>query len=131
MAGFFARVVVGSVALWIIDALFNSIWVTPLDGGPLDRVVTYLVIGLVLALVNSIIKPIVKVLALPLVILTAGLFALVVNAAMLELVSWITTKTEIGLHIESFWSAVWAGLVLAILTAILSIPMKTARPPVA
>jgi putative membrane protein len=125
--GFLARVVVSAVALWIVDAFFDSIWVTPLGGGALDKVAVYAVIGLVLTLVNSIIKPVVKVLAIPAMILTLGLFALVVNAAMLELVSWITTKTPIGLHIGSFGSAVWAGLVLAILTALLSIPFKPRR----
>jgi uncharacterized membrane protein YvlD (DUF360 family) len=55
------------------------------------------------------------------------LFALIVNALMLELVSWLTSGTPLGLHIADFPSAIGAGLVLAILTALISIPFRAAR----
>ncbi|MDR0433129.1 MAG: phage holin family protein [Bifidobacteriaceae bacterium] len=127
MGAFFSRVVVTAVALWIVDALWNSIWVTPQGEGAVGMIAVYLVVGLLLVLVNSIVKPVIKVLALPLYLLTLGLFALVVNAGMLELVSWLTSGTPLGLHIADFASAVGAALVLAILTALISIPFKAAR----
>ncbi|MCL2788230.1 MAG: phage holin family protein [Micrococcales bacterium] len=124
MQRFLMRLVVNSVGLWVIDLLWRSIWVTPAGGGNWQKVAVYLGIGLLLTLVNYTVKPVVKVLAIPVMILTLGLFALIVNAAMLELVSAISAHTPMGLHIESFGSAVGAGLVLALVTAILGKPAR-------
>jgi putative membrane protein len=127
VVSFFSRVAVNAIALWILDGLWHSIWVTPQGTGVVGTILVYLVVALVLALVNAIVKPVVRVLALPLYVLTLGLFALVVNALMLELVSWLTSATPLGLHIANFPSAIGAGLVLAILTALISIPFRSAR----
>ncbi|MDR1152235.1 MAG: phage holin family protein [Bifidobacteriaceae bacterium] len=124
MGAFFARVATSAIALWIVDGLWHSIWVTPQGEGVVGTAVVYLLVALLLVLVNAIVKPVIKVLALPLYVLTLGLFALVVNAAMLELVSWLTAATPLGLHIADFGSAIGAGLVLAILTALISIPFR-------
>jgi putative membrane protein len=125
--GFFVtKVAVNAIALWIVDGLWHSIWVTPQGQGVGGMILVYLVVALVLSLVNAVVKPVLKVLALPLYVLTLGLFALIVNAAMLELVSWLTSGTPLGLHIADFPSAIGAGLVLAILTALISIPFRAA-----
>jgi putative membrane protein len=127
VAGFLARVGATAIALWIVDGLWSAIWVTPQNQGVIGSVLVYAAVAALLVLVNAIVKPLVKVLALPLYLLTLGLFALVVNAAMLELVSWLTQSAPLGLHIADFPSAVGAGLVLAILTALISIPFKRWR----
>jgi len=111
------RLAINAIGLWVIDMLWRSIWVTPNDGGVWQHIAVYLGISLLLTLVNMIVKPVVTVLAIPVMILTLGLFTLVVNAAMLELVSAISEHTPMGLHIDSFGSAVGAGLVLAIVTS--------------
>ncbi|MDR2114193.1 MAG: phage holin family protein [Bifidobacteriaceae bacterium] len=124
MVPFGWQVVVNAVGLWIVDGLWSSMWVEPAGQSVLTLVVVYLVLGFLLAVVNSVVKPLLKAISFPLYILTLGLFALVVNAAVLELVSWVTSFASFGLRIGSFWTAVWAGLVLAITTALLSIPLK-------
>ncbi|MDR1634377.1 MAG: phage holin family protein [Bifidobacteriaceae bacterium] len=124
MVPFGWRVVVNAVGLWIVDGLWDSMRLVPHPDSILAQIACYLVIGLILAVVNTVVKPLAKLLSLPLYILTLGLFSLVINAAMLELVSWITSLTSFGLEIDSFGTAVGAGLVLALVTAILSIPLK-------
>ena len=124
MVPFGWRIVVNAVGLWIVDGLWNSMRLVPEPESIVAQVLVYLVLGLILAAVNTVVKPLAKLLSLPLYILTLGLFALIVNAAMLELVAWITSWTSFGLEIDSFATAVGAGLVLAIVTALLSIPFK-------
>ncbi|MDR1825949.1 MAG: phage holin family protein [Bifidobacteriaceae bacterium] len=128
MVAFGWRIVVNAIALWIVDALWGSMRVVTnghvLVNDLLTRILAYLVIGLVLALVNAIVKPLVHVVALPLYILTVGLFSLIANALLLKLVSWLTGHMGVGLQIDSFGTAVGAALVLAILTAIISIPFR-------
>jgi putative membrane protein len=126
---FLSRVAANAIALWIVDGLWRSVWVTPQGEGAVGTALVYVLVALVLVLVNAIVKPVIKVLALPLYILTLGLFALVVNATMLEVVSWLTSATPLGLHIADFGSAIGAALVLAILTALISIPFRAARSP--
>ena len=124
MVPFGWRIVVNAVGLWIVDGLWGSLRLVIEPESIILKVVAYLVLGLLLAAVNTVVKPLVKLVYLPLYILTLGLFALVVNAAMLELVAWITSWTSFGLEIDSFGTAVGAALVLAIITALLSIPFK-------
>ncbi|MDR1189997.1 MAG: phage holin family protein [Bifidobacteriaceae bacterium] len=124
MVPFGWRIVINAVGLWIVDGLWDSMRLVPEHESVLGQIASYLVIGLVLAVVNTVVKPLAKLLSLPLYILTLGLFALIVNAAMLELVSWVTSLTSFGLEIDSFGTAIGAGLVLALVTAILSIPVK-------
>ena len=77
---------------------------------------------------NSLVKPVVKTLALPIYVLTFGLFALVVNGAMLMLTSWLTDKVSwlgagsgvaLGLHVATFGTAVGAAIIVAIVSAII------------
>ncbi|MDR1442894.1 MAG: phage holin family protein [Bifidobacteriaceae bacterium] len=124
MVPFGWRIVIGAVGLWMVDGLWSSMRLVPGNESIPAQVVSYLVIGLVLAMVNSLVKPLAKLLSLPLYILTLGLFGLIVNAAMLELVSWVTSMTSFGLEIDDFGTAIGAGFVLALITAVLSIPVK-------
>jgi len=70
----------------------------------------------VLALVNTWLRPLVVLLTLPINVLTLGLFTLVINALMLELVSWIIP----AFHIDSFWTAVGAALVISLISFLLN-----------
>jgi putative membrane protein len=65
--------------------------------------------------VNLFLKPIAKLISLPLIVLTLGLFALVVNAAMLAVTAWLTDS----LSIDGFWAAFWGALIISIVLAIL------------
>jgi putative membrane protein len=84
--------------------------VLPDADGPLGATGTYLWIGLIFGLVNAIVGPILRLLALPFVVLTLGLFLLVVNAALLALTAGLTDR----LAIDGFGTAIVGGLILAV-----------------
>ena len=61
-----------------------------------------------------------QLLSLPLLILTLGLFTLVINALMLMLTAWISSGTSYGLTVDGFWTAVWGALIISIVNFLLS-----------
>ena len=87
------RTLGNAAGLWLA-ARFMSGLTVPGDQSAVHTWVNLIVVGLILALVNSLVKPVVKTLALPIYVLTFGLFALVVNGAMLMLTSWLTDKVS-------------------------------------
>ena len=81
---FLVRTIGNAVGLWLATTFIRGMDV-PGTPTTLMTIANLLVVGLVLALVNSLIKPVARFLAFPLYVLTFGLFALVVNGAMLLL----------------------------------------------
>jgi len=78
--------------------------------GPLGIYGTYLWIGLLFGVVNAIVGPILRLLSLPFVLLTLGLFLLIINAALLGLTAALTDR----LAIDGIGTAVIGGLILAV-----------------
>ena len=117
---FVLRVLVSAFAIWITSLLVGGFEIV---GGDTTgaTVVVLVVVAFILAVVNAGVKPIVAFLSLPLYILTLGLFTLVVNALMLLLTAWITGHTDWGLRIDGFWTAVWAALILSIVSFVTSL----------
>ena len=77
---------------------------------------TLVLAGLLLGVVNAIVRPIAVVLALPALLLTVGLFLLVINAAMLGLVALILP----GFKIHGFWTAVGGSIVVSLVSWVAS-----------
>jgi putative membrane protein len=84
--------------------------VIPDPTGPLGEAGTYLWIGLIFGLVNAIVGPILRFFTLPFVVLTLGLFLLVINAVLLALTAALTDR----LSIDGVGTAVIGGLILAV-----------------
>jgi putative membrane protein len=103
------RWIINAIAVWIAAFLIEGI---TLSGNLLD----VFLVGLVMGLVNAIIKPVLKLLALPITIVTLGLFTLVINAGMLALVAWIMPS----LSIDSFFSALIGGILISIVSTLLN-----------
>ncbi|MGI5456233.1 phage holin family protein [Streptomyces sp. CA-249302] len=99
-----------AVAVWLLD----KITLTGDSTG--KKAWTLILVALVFGLVNFLVKPIVKLLSFPIVILTLGLFTLVVNALMLLLTSWLADKLDLSFHVEGFWTAVLGGLIISIVS---------------
>ncbi|QOV37144.1 phage holin family protein [Streptomyces ferrugineus] len=99
-----------AVAVWLLD----KITLTGDSTG--KKVGTLILVALIFGLVNFVVKPIVKLLSLPLLILTLGLFTLIVNALMLLLTSWLADKFDLSFHVEGFWTAVLGGLIISIVS---------------
>ncbi|WP_369272137.1 phage holin family protein [Streptomyces sp. R11] len=104
-----------AVAVWLIE----KITLTGDSTG--KKIGTLLIVALIFGLVNFVVKPIVKLLSLPLLILTLGLFTLIVNALMLLLTSWLADKVDLSFHVEGFWTAVLGGLIISIVSWALNV----------
>jgi putative membrane protein len=79
------------------------------------------VVALVFGLLNALLRPLIYLLTCPLVILTLGLFGLVINAVLLGLTSALADQVGIAFHIDGFWPAFWGGLVISVVSTLLSI----------
>lgn len=120
--GFLLRAALTGVALWVVTMLVPGISIVGGDS-TLQRVGIIFIVAVVFGLVNAIIKPIVQFISIPLYILTLGLVHIVINAWMLWITSWITENTtHWGLQIDQFWwTAIWAAIVLSIVSWLLSV----------
>lgn len=80
--------------------------------------VALIVVAAVFGVVNALIGSFVKLLSIPLIIVTLGLFALVINALMLLLTTWVATQLNIGLRVDGFIPAFLGSLVISIVSAL-------------
>lgn len=105
----------------MINALSIAVAVKVLDGiafsGEWWKMI---VIGAVFGIVNSFIKPIVTIFAFPLIVLTLGLFTLVVNTLMLIITAKLSGPLNLGLQIYGFWPAFWGALIISVVSMLLS-----------
>jgi putative membrane protein len=117
--GILIRVVLNAVAVWVATLLVGGVDVTTDSTG--KKVLTLVVVGAILGLVNATIKPVVKLLSLPLVILTLGIFALVVNGLLFWLVAAVSSGLGAPFHVDGFWSGFWGAIVVSVVSWLLSI----------
>ncbi|MGY1640451.1 phage holin family protein [Geodermatophilus sp. SYSU D00703] len=110
MLRFLLKVVIMAAVFYGVAYLLDGIEVIPNPNGPLGEPGTYLWIALIFAVVNAFVGPVLRLLSLPFVLLTLGLFLLVINAALLGITAAITDR----LQVDGFGSAIVGGLLLAI-----------------
>ncbi len=108
------RLIINAFAIWLAAYLVGSIEVVSPEDEIGWKIIVLLAVAAVFTLVNALVKPIVQVLSLPLVIVTLGLFLLVVNALMLMLTAAITETTDYGLRVDGFWAALVGALIISI-----------------
>jgi putative membrane protein len=104
-----------AVATWLID----GISFTGPTGGTEEirhKLLPLIGVALILGVVSALVKPVLTILSLPIVILTLGLFLLVINAAMLLLTGWLAGKLGIGFEVTGFWPAVGGAIIITIVT---------------
>jgi putative membrane protein len=119
---FLLRVLLNAVGLWVAVAIVHGVDVTATT--TTGKVATYLVVGLIIGVINAFLRPIVTVLSCPLVLLTLGLFALVVNALMFWLSATISDHAGIPFDVDGFRSAFWGALVVSLVSWILSLGIR-------
>ena len=81
-------------------------------------------VALVFGVVNAFIRPVLKVLTFPIILLTLGIFALVVNGLMLWLTSSVSETLGLGFHVSGFWAAFFGALVVSIVSTMLSLLLR-------
>lgn len=116
LISWFINAVALAVAAWLVQGI-------TIVGEP--RWLTVALMALIFGLVNALIRPLLKFLTCPLIILTLGLFTLVINALMLWLASWIGSQFGVGFELASFWpDAVLGALVISVVSFFLSLILK-------
>jgi putative membrane protein len=108
------RLIVNAIALWIAVELVPGL---SYDGDP----VTLLLVALIFGLVNALIRPLLAILSCPLIVLTLGLFVLVINGLMLALTAWLSQQFGLGFTVENFWAALLGAIVISIVSALLNL----------
>lgn len=101
-------------------ALFVAAWIVPgirHDGSLLSL----LVVALVFGIVNSLLRPLITLLTCPLILLTLGLFTLVINALMLMVTGLLSGQLGLGFHVDGFWAAFVGGLIVGLVSVVLSL----------
>ena len=109
-----------AVALWVAAALLPGLDFT----GDLVRL---LLVAAVFGLVNSFLRPLLTVLTCPLIVVTLGLFTLVINALMLMVTGWLSARWDLGFTASGFWAAFWGGLVVGLVSLLLSMVVPKAE----
>jgi putative membrane protein len=114
---FLLRLIVNSAALWVATRLVPGVEYT---GGW----VQLLGVALVFGFVNAFVGPVAKLLTFPLIIVTLGLFSLVVNALMLWLTSALSSAFGFGFHVSGFWAAFFGALVVSVVGTLLVVMLR-------
>lgn len=106
---FLIRWFVCSLGLWIAAGFLSS-------SISYDSATTIVVAGLILAIINIVIKPLLVILSLPAILLSLGLFMIIINGLTVFLAGWLYSP----LHITSFWAAVFAGIMIGLVNYLVS-----------
>ena len=114
---FLIRLIVNAAALWVATRIVPGV---TFDSG----VGPFLVVALLFGVINATLRPLTKILTFPLILLTLGIFALVVNGLMLWLLSSLSSSLGLGFHVSGFWSAFFGALVVSIVSALLSLSVR-------
>ncbi len=112
---------------WVIIAfsLFVAAWLVPGIRVEGNAWLIYAVMAVILGLVNAVVRPLLKLLTCSFIILTLGLFVLVINGLTLWLASSIAVNWfHVGFNVDGFWSAFLGALIVSIVSIILSAFIK-------
>ncbi len=107
------RLLVTSLALWVAVELVPGMEFT---GPPLALVGVALVFGVI----NAVLKPLLTILTCPLILITLGLFTLVINALLLLATARLSQALGLGFTISGFWPAFWGGLLIGLASTVLT-----------
>ncbi len=109
---------------WIVMAIALAVaaWTVPgIDVTDQNGTIAVLLMAVVFGLVNAFIRPLITLLSCPLVLLTLGLFTLVINGICFSLASWFAQMLGIGFVVNGFWPAFWGAIVVSIVSFLLSL----------
>jgi len=122
MGRFLLRAATTGAALWVVTKVVPGITFVGGDS-TLQYVGIIFVVAVIFGIVNAFVRPIVRLISIPLYILSLGLVHVVINALMLWITARITENTtHWGLYIDDFWwTAIWAAIVLSIVSWLLSL----------
>ena len=103
-----------AVATWLLSGITLTAETTE------RKVLTLLVVALIFGIVHAIVKPIFTLVTAVAVVLTLGLFLIVINALMLWLTSWVSGLFDLGWSVSGFWPALFGSIVVSIVSFLLN-----------
>jgi len=115
---------------WVINAIALYLAIFLLDGRGLEFTGTWVSIiwlALIFGLVNAFLRPLLALLTCPLIILTLGLFTLLINTFLFWLTGQIGQALDLGLTVEGFWPAFLGGLIVSVVSIIMSMFLRDER----
>ncbi len=116
---------------WVISALalFAAAWLVPGIRVEGTAWVVFAAMAVILGLVNAVVRPLLKLLTCPLILLTLGLFVLVINGLTLWLASSVAVNWfNVGFYVDGFWPAFLGALIVSVVTVILSALVREDEP---
>src|SRR6266568_1252050 len=119
---FVIRIVASAIALAVAAAVVPGIELT--TASLESKALTLIAVALIFGVVNAVLKPIVKTIGCAFYVLTLGLIALVVNALLLWLTSYLAGKLKLPFHITGFWPAFWGAIIVGVVGWLLSILVR-------
>src|SRR5512146_1917214 len=120
MVRFILRWAINAVAIFVAIQIVDNVFpgsITPIP----STVASYVWIGLIFGLVNALLRPLLSVLTCPLIILTLGLFTLIINTLMFYLVGWIGGFFGVGYDVHSFLAALLGAIAVSLVSIALSL----------
>jgi putative membrane protein len=114
---FLFRLLVNAAALWVATQLVPGVTYEGTVPG-------FIALALIFGVINATLRPVLKLLTCPLILLTLGLFALIVNGLMLWLTSSLASALGLGFRVAGFWPAFWGALVVSIVSTLLSMSVR-------
>ncbi|MEV7964621.1 phage holin family protein [Sphaerisporangium sp. NPDC088356] len=111
------KILVVAAALWAATRLIPGITVS--GATTAKSAGTLIAVALIFGIVNAVLKPIIKTFGCAFYVLTLGLFALIVNAVLLLLTSWIAEQLKLPFHVSGFWAAFLGAILVGLITWIL------------
>jgi putative membrane protein len=122
MQGFLIKTVVNGIALWAAAAAIDGIRLGEDDPELSTRLLTIGLVALIFGIINAFVKPFAQLLSLPFIIITLGLFTLIVNAFMLQITEWVSEPLGLDFSIDAFfWDAVLGAIVITVVSMVVNL----------
>jgi putative membrane protein len=110
---------------WMINAVALYVAVLIVPGLTLEsHWLSVVWLALIFGFVNALLRPILKFLTCPLIMLTLGLFSLLINAFLFWLTAQVGQFFGISLTVEGFWPAFWGAVIVSVVSVVLSLVFK-------
>jgi len=119
------RLVASAAALAVATFLLSGITLTAASTE--RKILALLIVALIFGVLNSLVKPIFTLVSAPLVLVTLGLFLIVINALMLLLTSWVAEKVNLGWQVDGFWTAVIGAVIVSVVSFVLNAFVPSSR----
>ena len=104
-----------AITAWLLDGM-------DISGG----FWSYVWVSAIFGIVNAFLGTLLRIITFPLTVLTLGLFAVIVNAILLNITDWLTDRLTID---EFWWTAIWAAIILAIVSMVLDLMLSVVTRP--